>query len=247
MNEDNLAYLKDQLRYLGISERIDKDLAEKMQTPRSFSLMYGVEFGQDAAFAVLKFKKSTESDLFFLTNYTLHLVAAGVGPRLQTFPVQGKSGTTMDEGYNLLKGRAVLQKIANGNGEDYLAWQQLDFTHRDKNNDYRVTTFKDTAGAAFMDAATALTIFPMKAGMAEEIIRSLAKGNIHPAVFNTPAGEVLLFLQYDPAAKEVILYDKDMRLLGKDAKKDFIHKDRLPETLLPKKRVKSHRNGLSIK
>ena len=106
----NYLYLKDQLRNLGVDDKIDKELQEKMETPQSFSIMYGKEFGADAAFAILKFKKSTESDLFFLNMYTAHLVAHGVGPRFQIFRVKGMEGVRLYQAYNLLGGRAVLTK-----------------------------------------------------------------------------------------------------------------------------------------
>jgi hypothetical protein len=245
MNEDNFAYLKDQLRHLGIGERIDKDLAEKMQAPHSFSLMHGAEFGQDAAFAILKFKKSTESDLFFLTNYTLHLVAAGVAPRLQTFRVAGKSGITMHEGYNLLSGRAVLQKIANDNGEDYLAWQQLNFNKRDFHQNYIVKAYKhDNAG--YIDATSKLSIFPMAPEAVMQFHKALQQGDLHRGLFRTSGKEVELFMEYDPAAKAIILYDREMKRLNAGEVKAFIRPEYLHgNNLLPKKE-RSHKKRLSI-
>ena len=65
MNEHNYAYLLDQLRYAGFGDKPLAELREKMKTQRSFSVVYGKEFGGDAVAAILRFKKSTESDLVF--------------------------------------------------------------------------------------------------------------------------------------------------------------------------------------
>jgi len=247
MNEHNYAYLKDQLRFAGFGDKLHQELREKMETLRQFSLMYGKEYGKDAAAAILRFRKSTESDLFFFNNYTLYLMATGVEPRQQTFQLKGMSGITMDEGFNLLCGRAVLQKFTNDKGQDYLAWQQLDFKNKDNNNNYRVKTYKDNYGTAFTDATSALTIFPMEPAKAEKIIGSLEQGNLQPALFKNGAEEVALFIQYDPAAKDVILYDKDMKRLGNDEMKAFIRPERLrQDNLLPKKKERGNKKGLSI-
>lgn len=246
MNIHNYLYLKDQLRNLGVDNKIDKELREKMETPQSFSIMYGKEFGADAAFPILKFKKSTESDLFFLNMYTAHLVAQGVGPRFQTFRVRGMEGVRLYQAYNLLSGRAVLTKPTDGQHQDKDTWLKLDFTKKDVHGNFKIKEYPHDP-ERYIAATSKLGIFPMPAPGVMRFHAELQAGNLQAGFFQKEGTEVRLFIQYDPAAKEVIVHDKQMKRLNADEMKSIIWPEKLKEyDLMPKKKVRGNKKGLSI-
>lgn len=74
MNEKNYQFLNDQLKYTGFGENMNDLLKEKMQMGlQGFTLFHDASFGKDHTAAVLHFKESMDSDMYFFNRYDLSL------------------------------------------------------------------------------------------------------------------------------------------------------------------------------
>ena len=64
MNQKNLEYLSDQVKFTGFGEGLENELKEKMeqQTP-DFQIAHKTKFGNDDVSSVLHFKKSDQTDM----------------------------------------------------------------------------------------------------------------------------------------------------------------------------------------
>lgn len=84
MNEKNFHYLGQQIKFTGFGEGHHKEPKEKLQkrTPE-FALFHQQDIGKDQTVATLQFKKSAETDLYFLNRYS-------------------EDNITLKEGYNML-------------------------------------------------------------------------------------------------------------------------------------------------
>src|SRR5688572_19997308 len=72
MNEKNLDYLSNQLKFSGFGEGHNKELKEKLQKQApEFTIFHNQDFGKDRTVASLTFKKSADTDMYFFNRYTL--------------------------------------------------------------------------------------------------------------------------------------------------------------------------------
>lgn len=242
MNEHNYGYLQDQLRFAGFGPGLDHALHEKLKQPRDFSLVSGKEYDRDVVAAILRFKKSTESDLVFFKNYTAYLSAEGIEPRQQTFRLKGMNGIALDQAYHLLSGCPVCHVFPE---REHLpvdaAWLQLDFSSRDSSGNYKVNEFKYSSDDV-KQAATKLTIFPLPSSTAAtSFFDDILSGKPYQGLFDHGNKLVKLFVGYDPATKQIKLYDKQGKQLTPDEMKPFMR----TEGLLPKKHI-NHKKGLKV-
>ena len=103
MNTKNLEFLKDSLKYLGFGEKLNADLENQIkQQPLEFKLGLIGEFDKDSVKKnieyTLDFKKSDQSDMYFLNKYQATL--KNENPELdktQTFYITKNSGVTAKE------------------------------------------------------------------------------------------------------------------------------------------------------
>jgi len=243
MNEANFAYLKDQLRYLGVDDMVDKELRENLEAPRNFTITSGKDFGRDAIGAILRFKKSAESDLVFFTSYTTWLAGQSDESRQQTFRVKAMDGITLEQAYNLLSGRAVLGKRIDGEQEGKPVWMQLDFAKKDVHGNYKIHEYKHDI-ALYVEATARLRLFPAAPAAVKLFHRDLHQGNIHSCFFLHEGKEAKLYVQYDPSGKQLILFDEHKQRMSAEQTTTFMRPSL--ESLLPKKGAKQNKKGLGI-
>ncbi|RYY44756.1 MAG: hypothetical protein EOO06_17600 [Chitinophagaceae bacterium] len=180
MNEQNFEYLKDNLKYLGFGESLAAPLREQIAkgTP-DFQLTFETEINKKAFAAVLNFRKSGNTDMYFVNSYHATLQRSNGEIFDQAFYLNKGKGVTAKEAYNLLEGRAVYKELENKEGQKYHAWIQLDFEKRDKNNNHEVKQFHDAYG---YDLKASLQKFNMRdikePDLADILIQSLKKGNL---------------------------------------------------------------------
>lgn len=84
MNDKNYEYLKDNLKYMGFGEGLAEALKEQMQTGApTFHLSLDTEINRKTFSAVLSFRKSANTDMYFFQQFPC-----------DTYPVQwGSEGS----------------------------------------------------------------------------------------------------------------------------------------------------------
>jgi hypothetical protein len=144
MNEKNFEYLKDNIKYMGFGEKQNDSLEQHLKEGKeSFQLRFNTEVNKKPFEAVLQFRKSDNSDMYFFNSYQASLKRSNNEKVDQTFYLTKGKGVTAKEAYNLLEGRAVFKELSNKAGEPYKAWIQLDFDNKDKNNNNEVKQYHE--------------------------------------------------------------------------------------------------------
>ena len=114
MNQKNLDYLKEGLKYLGFGEGLNEKLAENIsKKPDQFQLKTENQYGNDKVSYVLDFKKGSESDMYFFNRYSATIKNESGEEKTQAFFPKKNTGITAKEAYNLLHGRAVNKDLTN--------------------------------------------------------------------------------------------------------------------------------------
>lgn len=217
MNVKNFEFLKDSLKYLGFGDKMNADLENKIkEQPAEFKLNMVGEFNKDnikdTVNYTLDFKKSDQTDMYFLNRYQATL--KNEKPELektQTFYISKNSGITAKEAYNLLSGRAVNKDLNNKEGQPFNAWLQLDFQEKDKHDNYKIKQYHTGYG---YDLEMTVARYPIKeqldAGEKEKLLKSLEKGNLTQVTFAREGGEDKMFVAANPQYKTLDLYNSKM-------------------------------------
>jgi hypothetical protein len=209
MNEKNVEYLKDQLKYSGFGEALYPALQDKIRNgEQQFTLTSQNSFGRDEVSATLHFKKGTESDIYFFNRYDLSLKNEQLmAPLKQSFYIHPKEdNVTLKEGYNLLSGRAIHKEMTPKEGEKYRAWIQLDFKQTEANGSFRTKQFHENYG---FDLNKELSKLPIRELNNEEqkagLIKSLERGNRQAVIIDGSDKKILI--EAAPQYKSLNLYD----------------------------------------
>lgn len=226
MNEKNLNYLQAQVKYTGFGEGLESQLAEHIKSgAQEFSLTHQAFYGKDEATATLHFKKSSQDNYFF-NRYDLAVKPEGAGvPVKQSFYMGYDNNFTLKEAYNLLSGRSVHKELAklidDGNGrleakgEKYFAWVKLDFTDKDKNDNYKEKQYHQNWGYDLEAVLSKLSIKELADPKEKEkLIASLQKGNLHAVTFVNAGSEARRFIEAVPQFKSINQYDENMQRTG---------------------------------
>lgn len=217
MNIKNLEFLKVGLKYLGFGEKLNADLENKIkEQPAEFKLKLIGEFNKDGikdrVDYTLDFKKSDQTDMYFLNRYQATLRNDDPAQeKTQMFYITKNSGITAKESYNLLSGRAVNKDLNNKEGQPYNAWLQLDFQEKDKNDNYRIKQYHTGYG---YNLEMAMAKYPIKEQLNEadrkKVLESLEKGNIVQVTFAREGGEDKMYIAANPQYKNLDLYNSKM-------------------------------------
>jgi len=216
MNLKNLEFLKDSLKYLGFGEKLNHELENKIKDqPAEFKLHTAGEFkgSSDQMTYVLDFKKSDQTDMYFLNRYQATLKNEDPEKeKTQTFFINKSSGITAKESYNLLSGRSVHKELTNKEGESYKAWLQLDFKEKDDHDNFKVKQYHQNYG---FELEPVLNRYPIKELNNEEektrLIKSLEKGNRHAVTFTEQGKETKVHIEASPQYKSLNLYDVNLK------------------------------------
>ncbi|MFN8271930.1 MAG: hypothetical protein U0U33_16810 [Chitinophagaceae bacterium] len=223
MNDKNLEYLKDNIKYLGFGEKLYAELENNMKHGKpEFQLKIETEFNKDKIGAELHFKKSDTNDMYFFNRYDATLEKANKEQLSQTIYLNKGQGITMKETYNLLNGRAVNTDLINKAGEKYNAWIQLDLEKKNEQGNYETKQFHQNYG---YDIVVSLQKYPIKELLEEKekerLIASLQRGNLQVVIFQLNGSDQKMFIEANPQFKTLNIYDKDMKLVQHDTlKKD---------------------------
>ncbi len=221
MNEQNLQYLKDNIKYLGFGEKLYPELQKNMEEGLpEFQLKVSTEFNKDKIGADLYFKKSETNDMYFLNRYDATLEKSDGKKLSQPFYLNKGNGITIKEAYNLLNGRAVNKDLVNKEGEKYNAWIQLDLTHKNERGNYDPKQFHKNYG---YDLEQTLSKFPIKeltnGEQKDALMKSLEKGNLQSVTFEPNGKEQKMYVEANPQLKTINIYDTNMKLQQHDSLK----------------------------
>lgn len=266
MNQKNLDFLKDSLKYLGFGDKLNGDLETSIkQQPAQFQLSTVSEFKKDKieenVAYTLDFKKSEQNDMYFLNRYRATLQNPDKAKEVsQTFYINKNSGITAKEAYNLLAGRAVNKDLTNKEGQAFNAWVQLDFLEKDKNDNFKVKQFHQGYG---FDLDKVLAKYPIKelgaTEQKEQMVRSLEKGNMTSVTFVKDSKEEKMYITANPQYKSLNVYDLDLKKIfqgnekkegatGPDKSKENkeTQKQEADEEPGPQKQKKTRKKGVGV-
>ncbi len=217
MNEKNYDYLKDQIKFTGFGEGLENELKDKMQkqTP-DFQIAHKAKFGSDELNAVLHFKKSDETDMYFFNRYQVSLKPEQSSETMeQTFYINKGNNITLKEAFNLMNGRAVNKDLTNKEGEVYNTWVQMDFKQTDNNGNYKMKHFHQNYG---YDLDSALAKHPITELLNEKdktrLVESLQKGNRQSVTIVQGNSEKKQFIEANPQFKTINMYDGNMQRIN---------------------------------
>ncbi|MGN7986518.1 MULTISPECIES: hypothetical protein [Pedobacter] len=224
MNENNLEYLQNTLKYLGFGDSLNADLKEsiahgpvgfKIQSPTKEmpdpAKRYEPEFGDKMTY-VLSFSKSKETDMYFFNSYEATLKKADTKDLIsQTFYINKGKGVTAKESYNLLSGRAVNKDVVLKSGEKANLWLKLDFTEHTPEKGYAIDPYGKNYGFSLKETVETFHILNMeKLGFKDQLLKSLERGNLHEVSFMKNGKEVTGFVTANPKFKTLDFYDRDL-------------------------------------
>jgi hypothetical protein len=224
MNQKNYDYLKNQVKFLGFGDGLEKELGEMLETQRpAFKLEHQAKFNNDEVSSTLHFTKSKESDMYFFNSFDMSFKPTGHDDILQqTYFVGTENNLTLKEHYNMLEGRAVykefnrLEEVLNENGEGtrwratdetYMAWTQLNFKEADENGNFPSRKLFN------YDLEATLAKYPIKdlddAYDKSRLIASLQKGNLQKATLTVDGKDQKVSIAANPFDKGLKFYDSN--------------------------------------
>ncbi len=219
MNNENLQYLKDNIKYMGFGETLHGELEKNLREGKAeFQLHFKVEINKKPFDATLNFRKSDSTDMYFFNNYHASLEKSNGEKNEQTFYLNKGKGVTAKESYNLLDGRAVHKDLTTKEGQPYKAWIQLDFENKDKNNNFEVKQFHENYGYDLKAAVEKFAVAELNdAEKSKALFQSLEKGNVQSVTIEKDGSSHKMFMEADPQYKKVTLYDANMKMVAKES------------------------------
>lgn len=274
MNNENLQYLKDNIKYMGFGESLHAELEKNMSEGKAdFQLNFHAEISKKDFNATLNFRKSDSTEMYFFNNYNASLQRNNGEKVDMTFYLNKGKGITAKEAFNLLDGRSVLKDLTTKEGQPYKAWVQIDFENKNDKGQFEMKQFHENYGYDLKEAVGKFAVYELKYPDKEaDLMQSLKKGNVQSVTIEKDGSSHKMFIEADPQFKKVNLYDSSMKLVAKESleqyktgiekgakevkeevatdKKKDLKQEVKPEkkndkSLLPKKR-ESSRKGLGV-
>ncbi len=249
MDQENLDYLKEKLKYSGFEEIANSALEngikagkEELQVPVKMDIeSKSMDFN-------LHFKKSNLGDRYFFNKFdaVLHNQDERIEPKQHTF--FQNQGVTAKEAFNLLEGRAVEKSLLSKENEPFKAWLQLDLGEKDPNGNFKLNAYHENYGFDLKKTLENLPIKEMQDQTKSEwLLKALSKGNVYPVVMEAQGREEVMFLTANPKFKSVNVYDvqmkpvktSDLRLDNKTNTEDLSKKKDQDNAMSVKEKIKA--------
>ncbi|MFM9910320.1 MAG: hypothetical protein ACKVOW_13275 [Chitinophagaceae bacterium] len=223
MNNENLQYLADNIKYMGFGENHKADLEKSMADGKpEFQLVHRAEINKKPFEATMNFRKSDSSDMYFFNNYHASLEKSNGEKAEQIFYLNKGKGITGKEAYNLLDGRSVLKDLTTKEGQPYKAWVQLNFENKDSKNNFEVKQFHENYGYDLKAAVEKFAVAEMKDPEKEKaLMQSLQKGNVQSVTMEKDGSSHKMFMEANPQYKNVNLYDSNMKLMARESMEQY--------------------------
>jgi hypothetical protein len=225
MNQENLKYLQDNLKYLGFGDKLYADLEINLKAQKpEFTLSYNSELNKQTLDATLYLKKSDTTDMYFFNKYDFNLKKNEdkAADLQQTFYVTKGQGITLKEAFNLLNGRAVHKELTPKVGDNYKAWIQLDLTQKDEKGNFKRQQFHENYGYDVKKELQKLPVSDNNAEKEEKLIKSVQKGNLQAVDIKLEGKEARIFVEANPQYKTLNLYDANMKRLTNEQKQEIL-------------------------
>ncbi len=223
MNETNLNYLKDQLKYTGFGETFDAELRENMlKGDKDFKIMHtgiinnGVP-NRDTVTVELNFKKSDQTDMYFFNSYRVNLQKEENKPGLQqNFYINNDATSiTLKEAYNLMEGRSVNKDLKTKEGESYNSWLKFDFKQTDNSGNFKINHYHQNYGYDLEASLEKHSIKELNTPQyKEDLLNSLKKGNLQSVTFVVSGIESKMFVEANPQFKTLNVYDGNLQRIN---------------------------------
>ncbi|RBQ12031.1 hypothetical protein [Pedobacter miscanthi] len=223
MNENNLEYLQNNLKYLGFGESLNPQLKEAIEKELPdiklhFEITMPAQNAKDKPDLAdsmryeLDFSKSKETDMYFFNKYSAFLQKAGETAAIdQTFYINKGKGVTAKESYNLLSGRAVNKDVILKSGEKANMWLKLDLSEHDPEKGYTVKNYGENYGFSLASAVEKFVLPDInKPGFKDQLMKSLERGNLHEVSFSKDGKEMKGFVAANPQFKTLDFYDHNL-------------------------------------
>ncbi|MDR6845564.1 hypothetical protein [Flavobacterium granuli] len=224
MNEKNFEYLKDQIKFTGFGEGMENALKEKIEKGETeFTLNHNVKYGNDTVSAILNFKKSDQSEMYFFNSFKITLEKEQSKEALsQTFYINKDNNITAKEAYNLMEGRSVNKDLKNKDGELYNAWIKMNFKEEaDDKGNFKLNHYHQNYG---YDLEASLGKHPIKELENEkykgDLLNSLKKGNVQSVTFVIDGIDKKQYVEANPHFKTVNVYDAGLQRINNRESKD---------------------------
>jgi len=223
MNEENVVYLQNNLKYLGFGEQLNAALRESIEKALpEFKLETSIAMSDpvhkdnpelaDKMSYTLNFSKSKETDMYFFNNFEATLQkAGGIDPVSQVFYINKGKGVTAKESFNLLSNRAVNKDVVLKSGEKANLWLKLDFSDK-VDGKYAMKNFGEKYGFDLSATIDRFMIADLeKPGFKDQLMKSLQRGNVHEVSFSKDGRETKGFVAANPQYKTLDFYDAGMK------------------------------------
>lgn len=228
MNEKNVSYLKDNLKYMGFGDKLNSDLEKNInEGSPEFQMKVNEKMYKGNVEATLNFKKSTSSDMYFFNSYEARYTNDKGIDRTQQFNLNNGRGVTLKEAYNLLDGRSVLKELTNREGEKYQAWMKMDFSNAESKNHFEMRQFHaEKYGFNLAGELGKLNLVTVPEEKEKQLIQSLQKGNLQAVNFIKDGKEAPMYIEANPQFKAINVYDPSGHQLNKFEKEQYLSPDK---------------------
>ena len=237
---DQVAYLKNQLKYLGFGEdsTLHKDLEKAIKAKKQ---QFEIKTSSDKTLPgnkvdfILKFNK-TENGGVFLNSYHANLKKEKGEDISHNFPVSKENTFTAKEAINLLEGRSVKIEFHNPKSEQLEpAFVQFNFNEpKTEKGNYYFQNFYKNYGVDIAKIVEKSNLIFEKQEWKDSSIKSLEKGNVVKVKFEQDAKIVEGKAVLDPQNRNLKLYDMDMNRINTNKPLEGLEQDNKHE----KKNVK---------
>ncbi|KAF2342873.1 hypothetical protein [Flavobacterium tistrianum] len=228
MNQKNLEFLADQIKYTGFGEALQPILKEQLEKgEKEFTVLHEANFEKSAFKCELSFKKSDQSDMYFFNSYKAMLSKEGAPHTLEQIFYMGKDNNfTMKEAFNLLEGRSVNKDLMTKEGEKYNSWISLDFKDAEPNGNFKMNHYHHNYGYNLEAALEKHSIKELQTPESREsLLGSLKKGNIQSVTFVVNGEEKRRFVEANPQFKTIRVYDESMLRINDRQSREQKQKD----------------------
>lgn len=224
--EQNLNYLKDQLKYLGFGESLNDALKESITKGHDkFTLQFPSDREDSKATYSLNFSKSKQSDLYFFNSFEVQL-EKDKNVLNHQFQVNGVKGVTAKEAINFLEGRSVKTEIdfkSKGKQEVFIALDKNELPKEiTAETKLPVKYFNTNYG---IDVSNILDNSPVKLAnenYRNDALKALEKGNFVKVNYSSKGEEQSGLVSLNAQFRSLDYYsDKGVKLDYKELDKDF--------------------------
>ena len=233
MNEQNLDYLKGNIKLTGFGENFNTELEKHLREGKDdFQLVYKSEINKKPFEATLNFRKSDKTDMYFFNSYNASLQKSNGEKVEQTFYLNKGKGVTAKEAFNLLDGRSVHKQLTNKDNVPYQAWLKLDFENKDKNNNFEVKPFHENYGYDLKAAVSKFAVVELNNPEKEKfLMESLQRGNTQSVTIDKAGSPEKMFIEANPQFKSITLYDGHMKRVPKESIEQYHSNTQAPKEI----------------